>query len=264
MCILKDLEPVSIGARGAFYKDGELDEELVHIVGTMVLNYIAKQSFIAEPIDTSTTISKKGKEKMTKEEAETLRDNVLNEPPSDNHPHSRERSETKEPHKHHLKHKIKEDSRHFRYRHYPPGYNGFPTLEDVTEEINNSSAIKIVLPKVDIERLLNVLVWDERLQKINGSHLRDASPSDKVGEAEEQLPPKIMYRTFKNIKEMPAWNNGKEPDEGPGNGLTQIPCGRCPIIDLCGDDGVVNARNCKYWDQWMEQLDKQLDQQLDW
>ena len=37
-----------------------------------------------------------------------------------------------------------------------------------------------------------------------------------------------------------------------GNGLTEAPCGRCPVIDLCGKGGAINAASCVYYTEWLE------------
>jgi len=42
---------------------------------------------------------------------------------------------------------------------------------------------------------------------------------------------------------------GMEP---PGNGLTEVPCGRCPVFELCEEGGPVSPANCVYFDQWLE------------
>lgn len=260
MCILKDLEPANVVARGPFYTDGELDEELVRIVGRMVLSYVAKRSFIAEPVPTSPVASKKGKEKMTKEAAESLRDSILNEPASEEHRHRQQRSKSKEPHhKYHLKDHKKDEQRHFRYLPHPPGFDGYPTLEEITQDIEEGGAIKIELGKVAIEQILNVLVWDNLVYRVirkpesRASSAAEDQAEDQAGRGSPP-PTKIMYRAFKNITQIPHWNNGKEPEDS-GNGLTEIPCGRCPVIDICEEGGVVNVRTCTYWDEWLKQLD---------
>ena len=37
-----------------------------------------------------------------------------------------------------------------------------------------------------------------------------------------------------------------------GNGLTESPCGRCPVADIYEEGGPVNARNCEYFQEWLE------------
>ncbi|KAL9617334.1 MAG: hypothetical protein Q9160_007864 [Pyrenula sp. 1 TL-2023] len=239
MYILKDLEPANVTARGPFYKDGELDEELVWIVGRLVLANIAKRSFIAEPLSTSPAMNKKGKERVIKEEAESIRDFALNELSTEEH--SSKRLKAKEPQKLHQKHRI-------RYRPHPPGYSGYPTLDEIAQDIEDSGAIKIDIDKTAIQRLLNVLVLDNVLHRIT-------RPSTQNGSADLELEaPKVMYKTLRDVSQLPLWSNGKKAEEST-NALTEIPCGRCPVIDLCEEGGVVSASTCTYWDQWLKQLD---------
>lgn len=239
MYILKDLEPANVSARGAFFKDGELDEELVRVVGNLVLTNIAKRSFIAEPYSTSPTMTKKGKERVIKEEAESMRDSALIELSTEER--SSQRSETKEPQKPQQKHRI-------RYRRHPPGYSGYPTLDEIAQEIEDNSAIRIDIDKTSVDRLLNVLVIDGVLWRITRPSTRD-DLADLDLEA-----PKVMYRTLSNVSQLRPWRNGKEEAGVSGNALTEIPCGRCPVIDLCEEGGVVSAATCPYWDQWFKQL----------
>lgn len=45
-----------------------------------------------------------------------------------------------------------------------------------------------------------------------------------------------------------------EPKEDfilPGNGLSQVPCARCPVKAKCKPGGVVSPEECKYLDDWL-------------
>lgn len=37
-----------------------------------------------------------------------------------------------------------------------------------------------------------------------------------------------------------------------GNALTDIPCGRCPVFEMCGDVGPITPSKCEYLKKWME------------
>jgi DNA-directed RNA polymerase III subunit RPC6 len=43
--------------------------------------------------------------------------------------------------------------------------------------------------------------------------------------------------------------------EATGNGLTETPCGRCPVFDLCEEGGPVSPSNCVYFVQWLDMED---------
>lgn len=46
--------------------------------------------------------------------------------------------------------------------------------------------------------------------------------------------------------------------------LTGIPCGTCPVMALCSENGVISPRNCEYYNQWLkyaveyEQVDDEM------
>jgi len=39
----------------------------------------------------------------------------------------------------------------------------------------------------------------------------------------------------------------------PINGLTDLPCGRCPVIDRCSHVGNIRAPTCEYMATWFDQ-----------
>lgn len=102
----------------------------------------------------------------------------------------------------------------------------YPQPEVILSFIQNSGALRggkaLELSVTAIERLLDVLVMDDKLEKIGNG-----------------------YRTVKGIYGTTEDNNG------PGTGLTEAPCGRCPVFDVCCDGGPVNARSCPYWQEWL-------------
>jgi DNA-directed RNA polymerase III, subunit C34 len=36
------------------------------------------------------------------------------------------------------------------------------------------------------------------------------------------------------------------------NALTEAPCGRCPVFDLCEEGGPVSPSNCVYFTKWLD------------
>ena len=106
-----------------------------------------------------------------------------------------------------------------------PGYKGYPTLSEVTRAINESGLSNVTMKESEMQQLLDVLYWDGRLEK-----LRDGK----------------AYRATKQV-------HGEDGVEL-GNGLTEAPCGRCPVFDLCEEDGPVNARSCEYFEEWLLQF----------
>ena len=100
----------------------------------------------------------------------------------------------------------------------PPGYKGYPTIIEITKAINASKLSDVVMKPTEMQQLVDILCWDGRLERIKG------------GKA---------YRAVRVVEEE-------------NNGLTEAPCGRCPVFELCEDDGPVNARTCEYFQDWLE------------
>ncbi len=100
----------------------------------------------------------------------------------------------------------------------PPDYEGYPTITEITKAINESKLTDVVMKKAEMQQLVDILCWDGRLEKVNN------------GKA---------YRAVRVID-----------DEK--NGLTEAPCGKCPVFEICQDDGPVNARTCQYFQDWMK------------
>ena len=106
---------------------------------------------------------------------------------------------------------------------FPAAYNGYPTLPEVTRALNESQLSGVVMKESEVGQLLDILCWDGRLEKIRN------------GKA---------YRAIRLV----SGDDGISLD----NGLTESPCGRCPVFDMCEEDGPVNARTCTYFQDWLE------------
>ncbi len=106
---------------------------------------------------------------------------------------------------------------------FPATYNGYPTLSEITKAINESQLSGVIMKESEVGQLLDILCWDGRLEKI------------KNGKA---------YRAVRLV----SGEDGVTLE----NGLTESPCGRCPVFDMCEEDGPVNARTCTYFQEWLE------------
>jgi DNA-directed RNA polymerase III subunit RPC6 len=99
---------------------------------------------------------------------------------------------------------------------FPPGYTGYPTLNQIYLWVKNSNLTEVDLAEADIKSLLDVLVYDGKAERVvGGTAYRAVRKSDTV------------------------------------NGLTESPCGRCPVFNLCKEGGPVSASNCKYFEDWL-------------
>ena len=108
-------------------------------------------------------------------------------------------------------------------RPYPAGYKGYPTLAGITRAINDSGLSGVTMKESEMKQLLDIMYWDGRIETLrNGT----------------------AYRATRSV--------AHEDGAGLENGLTESPCGRCPVFDLCEEDGPVNARSCEYFQDWLQ------------
>lgn len=101
---------------------------------------------------------------------------------------------------------------------YPPGYTGYPTLNQIYLWVKNSNLTEVDLAEADIKSLLDVLVYDGKAERVLGG---------------------TAYRAVRKAENMSV------------NGFTESPCGRCPVFNLCKEGGPVSASNCKYFEDWL-------------
>ena len=106
---------------------------------------------------------------------------------------------------------------------YPATYTGYPSLPEVTRAINDSGLSGVTMKESEMKQLLDILCWDGRIEELGN------------GKA---------YRATRVV----VGEDGVSLD----NGLTESPCGRCPVFDLCEEDGPVNAKTCEYFQDWLQ------------
>ncbi|KAI0000231.1 RNA polymerase Rpc34 [Xylariaceae sp. FL0662B] len=118
----------------------------------------------------------------------------------------------------------------------PAGYAAYPTTEDITSYILHSQVAKgQPLLREHVQELINVLVWEDRIEEVK--------MGDRVG-----------YRAARITKHNPTSNASLNADdfwEPRRNGLVTVPCGRCPVFELCEEGGPVWAGGCEYFDKWL-------------
>lgn len=100
---------------------------------------------------------------------------------------------------------------------YPPAFTGYPSLNQIYLWVKNSNLTEVDLAEADIKSLLDVLVYDGKIERVVGG---------------------TAYRALRKYESV--------------NGFTESPCGRCPVFSLCKEGGPVSASNCKYFEDWLE------------
>ncbi|KAJ3565403.1 hypothetical protein NPX13_g7517 [Xylaria arbuscula] len=118
----------------------------------------------------------------------------------------------------------------------PAGYMEYPTTEEITAGIQAAEVAKgQPLKQEHVQELINILVWDNRVEEI-------------------RMGSRVGYRAVRISKQNPSLYSKPGDDdfwEPRHNGLTTVPCGKCPVFDLCEEGGPVWAGGCEYFDQWL-------------
>ena len=243
MYILKNIRPSDTAVGGIWVTDGELDQDLVSAVGNYIVLEVSSRSWIKIEEDKRPEAASTRKEPMDTVEAEEFRASVLETPDLDEAPRKRVKTEDG--------HRAVDTKPKARYLRHEPGYADYPTLDEITTFVNTSELTSgITLKLDDISKIIDVLCWDERLYKIEKPEVG----WDDDGNVKK---PTAMYKSLLNRDEAQldvAQRRSGKVKVGPGNGVTDIPCGRCPVFDLCEEGGPVNANNCKYFDEWFKNL----------
>lgn len=122
---------------------------------------------------------------------------------------------------------------------YRAGTHNYPTAKDIHTFVTTTEAIRPIkansLTVEEIQNCIDVLVWDEKLERMPNANGLDWG-----------------YRTVRGVSYRPPGQLYDEYEEHPGTGLTQAPCGRCPVFDLCHEGGPVNAAECVYYTEWLK------------
>jgi DNA-directed RNA polymerase III subunit RPC6 len=119
---------------------------------------------------------------------------------------------------------------------------------DLLLEINETKVVKdIVFTLKDTEQLLQKMEFDGYLER-----MRDPDGVLQMKEARWRTTKRVWRVEYQNES---SQHFGPIEPEGrgwlPGNGLSQVPCARCPVKMKCTPRGVVNPEECKYLEEWM-------------
>ena len=131
----------------------------------------------------------------------------------------------------------------------PAGYKHYPTVAEIAKFIHDTGITNnTTLGEADIQQLIDVLTYDGLIEGVRVGRRRG-------------------YRVTRAMKQdtVPFHKRQKEREAGVGldqplvpgaeplsNGLTEAPCGRCPVFELCEEGGPVSPSNCVYFLQWLD------------
>ncbi|KPI38697.1 DNA-directed RNA polymerase III subunit RPC6 [Cyphellophora attinorum] len=134
-----------------------------------------------------------------------------------------------------------------------------------SKSLNTSQVAKGArFPPTAVAKLLDVMVYDEKLYKV----YRQRHSNELAGDAVDDRI--VMYRSYRSPGELDRTyhmaRTAETAESGSarkaarrqleleeviqGGGASEVPCLRCPTFDLCGDGGPVNVATCPYFDEW--------------
>lgn len=125
------------------------------------------------------------------------------------------------------------------YLPFPAAYRGYPSVGMITAAVNESGITPVHLGEDSIVQLLEMLCYDKKLVSLNNGE---------------------VYKSIKNPEAVKA-SQARKPAEDEDvsattehlvkNGMTEAPCGQCPVFRLCYPGGAVSPETCEYFEPWM-------------
>ncbi|KAK4129139.1 DNA-directed RNA polymerase III-like protein [Parathielavia appendiculata] len=241
MYIKATLRPSERATGGPWFTDGELDTAFISELEGIVFEYIKTRSAYRSSQVQPTAFSSGGTAKPPKKGAVTADSTTAR---------GTKRSATD----------ISTDdtsaparggsakSRHV-FLPMPAGYRHYPTVAEIAKFIHDTGITNnTTLGEADIQQLVDVLTYDGLIEPVRVGRRRG-------------------YRVTRAMKQdtVPFQKRAKEREAGIGldqplapgpeplsNGLTEAPCGRCPVFELCEEGGPVSPSNCVYFLQWLD------------
>ncbi|PKS08316.1 hypothetical protein jhhlp_005260 [Lomentospora prolificans] len=123
----------------------------------------------------------------------------------------------------------------------PAGYLDYPTVSDIAKVLSKTNITKTILSEEDVQKLIDVLIADDLIE-------------------EAFITGRKSYRVVRPTQQgLEGWavkqgTAGDDIEAGPNmyrNGFNQVPCGNCPVFDLCEPGGPVAPSNCEYFQAWL-------------
>ncbi|KAL4792767.1 RNA polymerase Rpc34 [Aspergillus venezuelensis] len=128
------------------------------------------------------------------------------------------------------------------YLPYPAGYSGYPTVAALTAAVNSSGITPVRLGEESVTQLLEMLCYDNKLVALNNGEVYKSIKNP------EQVKTRQQSQARKTDEETAADN-----DRLVSNGMTEVPCGHCPVFNLCVPGGAVSPENCEYFETWIHE-----------
>ncbi|KAF4592418.1 DNA-directed RNA polymerase III subunit rpc6 [Ophiocordyceps camponoti-floridani] len=121
----------------------------------------------------------------------------------------------------------------------PAGYTGYLTVRDIARQLStNGITTNTILSEEDVKKLVDVLVWDNLVEPVK--------MAGKLGYRVVGIARQSAESWAGDPSSSSAAAQAASSDSGPRprvSPLTEAPCGRCPVFDLCEDGGPVGPGN---------------------
>ncbi|MBE7179745.1 MAG: hypothetical protein INR71_00800 [Terriglobus roseus] len=259
MLILSHLEPSDDNTGGAFFSDGELDVGLVEAVSYSVLRFVESASWAEQPGAVShkkrrrddepqrpgpgvSTIDHASKRLKKQDAAPAVSASASDAPGATGNTTSQQ---PQPPPADRPKYKPHLSASSFKpLVPLAPRSTAYPTTAQICAHVRDigvlTKALSLKFRDADFESVLDMLAFDGRIERVKGS-----------GDAGDRW--RSVRKSFEEWTGAPTWPAfAPQREGGIGNGVSEAPCGRCPVFDLCTPGGPVNPEGCKYYDEWLE------------
>eukprot|EP00638_Chattonella_subsalsa_P001039 CAMPEP_0117745418 /NCGR_PEP_ID=MMETSP0947-20121206/7344_1 /TAXON_ID=44440 /ORGANISM="Chattonella subsalsa, Strain CCMP2191" /LENGTH=292 /DNA_ID=CAMNT_0005562557 /DNA_START=23 /DNA_END=901 /DNA_ORIENTATION=+ len=104
---------------------------------------------------------------------------------------------------------------------------GMASLQQIADRVRVSGISKVELTPDEVELIVNSLVYDGRIEEV---------PANAM-----------LLQTSENTTMFKA-----SPVLSTFNNYTDVPCGMCPVVHQCTEDGVISPTTCIYMTKWLE------------
>ena len=202
MYMLAGLAPSEDVTGGAWFTDGVLDANFINSVAGYIEYTVSRKSWYEVPAD-------RGRNKRLKTATG--------------------------------KAEIKSESTEKSFLPYPANYPGYPTVEMITNAVNESGITPVRLGEESIIQLLQMLCFDKKLVALNNGNSYKSLKNPELVKANQSR------KSAADGQEAPIRDLGR-------NGMTESPCGPCPSFRLCSPGGAISPETCEYFDPWMEKV----------
>lgn len=237
MYIKASLRPSERATGGPWYTDSNLDEAFISELLKVIFDYITQQSTYRS-VHTVSAPPKKQPKKGTVTADPKAKKRAADDISTDNPPPSSKSSTARR------------EPKRTQLLPLPAGYNAYPTTRQMAEFISNANiTANTTLTVADVQQLVDVLVYDGLVEPIRIGRVqgyRTVRPS-----VVDPTPMTALMRDHQGDEDLLELQVGDMGAPPRANGLTEAPCGQCPVFDLCEEGGPVNPGNCVYFERWL-------------